>query len=183
VNQSIYLVVFLLVACRKIFQYSLLLFHLRFFIFLDISFLCIFMLASIFFFYFFSSLHEKPRKWNDSLKLYFFLNNLNIKTIHDLETQLDNLDKENITQPEIDSCVTLYINSSKEIKSLLWEIFRFKRKSVWFQIRIFHGRQCFCFTFFLQTNKIKKDKACCCICWFWKKFLIRYGVMPYGLIY
>ena len=62
---------------------------------------------------------EKPRKWNDSLKLYFFLNNLNIKTIHDLETQLDNLDKENITQPEIDSCVTLYINSSKEIKSLL----------------------------------------------------------------
>ena len=33
------------------------------------------------------------------------LNNLNIKTIHDLETQLDNLDKENITQPEIDSCV------------------------------------------------------------------------------
>ena len=47
---------------------------------------------------------EKPRKWNDSLKLDF-LNNLNIKTIHDLETQLDNLDKENITQPEIDSCV------------------------------------------------------------------------------
>ena len=47
---------------------------------------------------------EKPRKWNDSLKLDF-LNNLNIKTIHDLETQLDNLDKENVTQPEIDSCV------------------------------------------------------------------------------
>jgi hypothetical protein len=41
---------------------------------------------------------EKPRKWNDSLKLDI-LNNLNIKTIHDLETQLDNLDKENITQP------------------------------------------------------------------------------------
>ena len=35
---------------------------------------------------------EKPRKWNDSLKLDF-LNNLNIKTIHDLEVQLDNLDK------------------------------------------------------------------------------------------
>ena len=47
---------------------------------------------------------EKPRKWNDSLKLDF-LNNLNIKTVHDLETQLDNLDKENITHPEIDSCV------------------------------------------------------------------------------
>jgi hypothetical protein len=29
---------------------------------------------------------EKPRKWNDSLKLDF-LNNLNIKTTHDLETQ------------------------------------------------------------------------------------------------
>jgi hypothetical protein len=41
---------------------------------------------------------EKPRKWNDSLKLDF-LNNLDIKTIHDLETQLDNLDKENIAQP------------------------------------------------------------------------------------
>jgi hypothetical protein len=34
-----------------------LLFDLRFFIFLDISFLCIFMLASIFFVFFFSSLH------------------------------------------------------------------------------------------------------------------------------
>ena len=46
---------FLLVPCRKIFQYFLLLFDLRFCIFLDISFLCIVMLASIFFLYSFSA--------------------------------------------------------------------------------------------------------------------------------
>ena len=60
---------------------------------------------------------EKPRKWNDSLKLDF-LNNLNIKTIHDLEAHLNNLDKENITKPEIDSCVNklgnIFVSTAKE---------------------------------------------------------------------
>jgi hypothetical protein len=60
---------------------------------------------------------EKPRKWNDSLKIDF-LNNLDINTIHDLEAHLDNLDKENITQPEIDSCVNklgnIFLSTAKE---------------------------------------------------------------------
>ena len=77
---------------------------------------------------------------------------------------------------------TFYINSSKEIKSLLWAIFRLKRKSVWFQNRLFHGRQYFCFTFFLRTYQIKKEKNFLLHLLILKKLLIRYGVMPYGLL-
>ena len=76
---------------------------------------------------------EKPRKWNDSLKLDF-LNNLNIKTIHDLETQLDNLDKENITQPEIDSCVNklgnIFLSTAKETFGTRYTVVRKKKENV-----------------------------------------------------
>ena len=79
---------------------------------------------------------EKPRKWNDSLKLDF-LNNLNIKTIHDLETQLDHLDKENITQPEIDSCVNklgnIFLSTAKETFGTRYTVVRKKEgKRVYF---------------------------------------------------
>ena len=76
---------------------------------------------------------EKPRKWNDSLKLDF-LNNLNIKTTHDLETQWDNLDKENITQPEIDSWVNklgnIFLSTAKETFGTRYTVVRKKKENV-----------------------------------------------------
>ena len=62
------------------------------------------------------------------------LNNLNIKTIHDLETRLDNLDKENITQPEIDSCVNklgnIFLSTAKETFSTRYTVVKKKKKNV-----------------------------------------------------
>jgi hypothetical protein len=76
---------------------------------------------------------EKPRKWNDSLKLDF-LNNLNIKTIHDLEAHLYNLDKKNITKPEIDSCVNklgnIFVSTAKETFGTRYTVVGKKKKNV-----------------------------------------------------
>ena len=59
-----------------------------------------------------------------------FLNNLNIKTMHDLETQLDNLDTENITHPEIDSCVNklgnIFLSTAKETVGTRYTVVRKK---------------------------------------------------------
>ena len=62
------------------------------------------------------------------------LNNLNIKTIHDLEKQLDNLDKENITQSEIDSCVNklgnIFLSTAKETFGTRYTVVRKKKENV-----------------------------------------------------